>query len=63
MIYKCDSSKCYSPFQDSLYGIGMRVMNQCKDVTKVRCTICSIVHTVATKKKVDNSKIMGVTKK
>jgi len=42
MILAC---KCPSPFQDSLYGIGMRVHNPSKPVrlrpTEARCTICT----------------------
>lgn len=59
MIHICT---CNSEFQDKLYGRGMRVMNQCKKPTDVKCTVCGKIHTVSVAKKVDNSKIMGVKK-
>lgn len=30
-------------FQDRLYGLNNRVMNQMKDPEKVRCTVCSAI--------------------
>lgn len=39
-IKKCS---CKHDFQDSEYGLNMRVMNSCKGSTDVRCTVCNSV--------------------
>lgn len=55
MIRKCDGADkdCYSPFQDKMYGKGMRVMNELKSGVKVRCTVCRREHM-----NTDNSKLI-----
>lgn len=64
MIRHCDGAgtSCYSPFQDGMYGNGMRVMNEILKAGKVRCTVCQKEHSNVVKK-ADNSKKMGVKKK
>lgn len=43
--------KCESAFQDSIYGRGKRLMNECKDGRAYRCTVCGKeISTVAGKK-------------
>lgn len=42
---------CNSEFQDKLYGKFIRLMNLCKDITKIRCTVCGKVYSISAKKK------------
>lgn len=37
VIRKCN---CVQPYQDKLYGVGMRVHNPAKKMTALRCTGC-----------------------
>lgn len=44
MIQLC--STCRPHEQDSMHGLGRRVMNITKDPTKARCTVCKTLVTV-----------------
>lgn len=44
MIQFC--AMCKSHEQDTMHGLGKRVMNATKDPTKVRCTVCKTLVTV-----------------
>ena len=43
MIVSCESCGAKPHSQDKMYGWGMRVHNQMKDITKVRCTVCNTI--------------------
>jgi len=43
MIVPCGNCGNKAHSQDQLHGRGMRVHNQMKDITKVKCTVCSTI--------------------
>jgi len=49
MIVPCGNCGSKAHSQDQLHGRGMRVHNQMKDITKVKCTVCSTIRNSKTK--------------
>ena len=50
MIVKC---LCQHESQDKIHGPQNRVMNQTKDPSRVRCTVCKTLVSVSNKEKTD----------
>jgi len=53
MIKDCT---CKHEAQDSMYGKGRRVMNDTKDRTMVRCTVCGTTHSVSSTRLTEKEK-------